>query len=85
MLVTSNPQRVGHDLGVKSGVQYHDGSVHATIQEVFGKLLQGGGERRLKGEIWNPDVWPGLIPKSIQSGLTPDKQPIDYFADVIVQ
>lgn len=42
VLVAGDPQRVRHDLGVKCGVQYHNGSVHATIQEVFGKLLQAG-------------------------------------------
>lgn len=48
VLVAGDPQRVRHDLGVKSGVQYHDGSVHATVQEVFGKLLQGKKGKKAK-------------------------------------
>lgn len=49
VLVAGDPQRVRHDLGVKCGVQYHNGSVHATIQEVFSKLLQGEKGKKAKG------------------------------------
>lgn len=41
MLVARDPQRVRHGFSVESGVEDQDGSVYATIQEVFGKLLQG--------------------------------------------
>lgn len=51
VLVAGDPQRIRHDLGVKRGVQYHNGSVHATIQEVFGKLLQE--EKGKKAKRWH--------------------------------
>lgn len=63
VLVAGDSQRVRHGFSVESGVEDHDGAVHATIQEVFGKLLQG--ERKLKGDFYNPVVWPGQTCKSI--------------------
>lgn len=51
VLAAGDPQRVRHGFSVESGVEDHDGSVHATIQEVFSKLLQGIWERMLKVEI----------------------------------
>lgn len=48
VLVAGDPQRVRHDLSVKCGVQYHNSSMHATIQKVFGKLLQGETGKKAK-------------------------------------
>lgn len=41
VLVPGDPQHVCHGFSVERGVEDHDGSVYATIQQVFSKLLQG--------------------------------------------
>lgn len=45
MLAAGDPQRCGHGLAVKSGVEHHDCAVNSTVEKVLGKLLDGeGGE-----------------------------------------